>query len=264
MSRELEGRVAVVTGGGGRLGHAIVAELARAGASVGILDTRADAGARAAKTVRDMGGRSASAKADVASAAEVESALEAIERELGPVDILVNAHGIFPNRPVLEMDDDEWDRVFDVNTRGTMFTCRAVARRLVERKATGAIVNISSGAATSARAGGAHYTASKAAVNLLTHVLAIELGPYGIRVNAVAPGLVLDDVLREGEDHRSEYVKLMLRGTPLRRTGAPEDVAPAVVFLASDRSPWTTGAILEITGGSHCGRPHVPLSRDLR
>lgn len=264
MSRELEGRVAMVTGGGGRLGGAIVAELARAGASVGILDSRADAGARIATAVRETGARSMSAKADVASAAEVESALDLVERELGPVDVLVNAHGIFPNRPVLEMDDEEWDRVFDVNTRGTMFTCRAVARRLVKRKAQGAIVNISSGAATSARAGGAHYTASKAAVNLLTHVLAIELGPLGIRVNAVAPGLVLDEVLREGQGHESEYVQLMLRGTPLRRTGAAADIAPAVVFLASDRSPWTTGAILEITGGSHCGRPHVPLSRDLR
>jgi 3-oxoacyl-[acyl-carrier protein] reductase len=95
-------------------------------------------------------------------------------------------------------------------------------------------------------------------------VLAIELGPLGIRVNAIAPGLILDDVLTEGDSHSSAYVELTLRGTPLRRTGAATDIAPAVVFLASDRSPWTTGAILEITGGSHCGRPHVPLSRDLR
>ena len=264
MTGDLERRVAVVTGGGGRLGSAIVTELARAGASVGILDARPDAGARVAQVVRDLGVGFASAKADVVSAADVETGFDTIERELGPADILVNAHGIFPNRPVLEMDDDEWDQVFDVNTRGTMFTCRTFARRLVKRGATGAIVNISSGAATSARAGGAHYTGSKAAVNLLTHVLAIELGPHGIRVNAVAPGLVLDDVLRDGASHDSEYVRLMVRGTPLRRTGAPEDIAPAVVFLASDRSPWTTGAILEVTGGSHCGRPHVPLSRDLR
>src|SRR5438093_6093661 len=86
-----------------------------------------------------------------------------------------------------------------------------------------------------------------------------------IRVNAIAPGLILDEVLREGDPaHRSKYADMMLAMTPLRRTGAPEDIAPAVVFLASDRSPWTTGSILEITGGSHCGRPHVPLSRELR
>jgi NAD(P)-dependent dehydrogenase (short-subunit alcohol dehydrogenase family) len=264
MQGELAGRVAMVTGGAGRLGRAIVSELARAGAAVGIVDGRVDAAAEVVQRTRAAGGRSASAKADVSRTAEVEAAVDAIERELGPIDILVNAHGIFPNTPVLEMSDDEWDRVFDVNVRGTMSTCRAVARRLVERRAAGSIVNISSAAATSARAGGAHYTGSKAAVNMLTHVLAIELGPHGIRVNAVAPGLILDDVLREGEGHDSEYVRLMLRGTPLRRTGAPEDIAPAVVFLASDRAAWTTGAILEITGGSHCGRPHVPLSRELR
>src|SRR2546430_731421 len=99
-----------------------------------------------------------------------------------------------------------------------------------------------------ARAGAAAYNGSKAAVNQLTHVLAIELGPHRIRVNAISPGLILDDVLREGDDHASEYVRLMLTGTPLRRTGSPADIAPAVVFLASDRSPWTTGAILEING----------------
>lgn len=111
----------------------------------------------------------------------------------------------------------------------------------------------------------ASAASSKAAVNMLTHVFAIELGPHHIRVNAIAPGLILDEVLREGDpEHRSKYADMRLAMTPLRRTGAPEDIAPAVVFLASDRSPWTTGSILEITGGSHAGRTDVPLSRDLR
>ena len=234
------------------------------GAAVGIIDTRADAAGAVAGAIEGQRGRAATATGDVSIPADVDRALDALERSLGPADVLVNAHGIFPNRPILEMDDEEWRRVFDVNTMGTMNTCRAVARRLVSRSAPGSIVNVSSGAATSARAGSGHYASSKAAVNMLTHVLAIELGPHGIRVNAVAPGLVLDEVLREGDSHDSEYVRLMLRGTPLRRTGSPDDVAPAVVFLASERSRWTTGAILEITGGSHCGRTHVPLSRELR
>jgi len=261
---ELSGRIAMLTGAG-RLGTAIAAELARAGAQVGVVDLNADAAAKVADVARTSGAPKAThARADVSRSADVENAVQTLERELGPVDVLVNAHGIFPNRPLLEMDEDEWDRVFAVNTRGTMLTCRAVARRLVDRGAPGAIVNISSGAATSARAGGSHYTGSKAAVNMLTHVLAIELGPHRIRVNAIAPGLILDDVLREGEQHNSKYAEMMLAMTPLGRTGAPEDIAPAVVFLASDRSPWTTGSILEITGGSHAGRTHVPLSRDLR
>ena len=261
---ELAGHAVMLTGGAGRLGRAIATELSDAGAAVGVVDTKGEAGAGLVEALRGRGARASSTTADVSRAAEIEAALDLLERDLGPIDLLVNAHGIFPNTPVVEMDESEWDRVFDVNTKGTMLTCRALARRLVARKAPGAIVNISSAAATSARAGGAHYTASKAAVNLLTHVLAIELGPHAIRVNAVAPGLVLDEVLRGDAGHTSEYVRLMLRGTPLGRTGAPEDIAPAVAFLLSARSGWTTGAILEVTGGSHCGRPHVPLSRDLR
>ncbi len=261
---ELSGRIAMLTGAG-RLGGAIAAELARAGAQVGIVDVNVDAAAKVAELARSEGApKAAHARADVSNSAAVEHAIETLEQDLGAIDILVNAHGIFPNCPLLEMEEDEWDRVFAVNTRGTMLTCRAVARRLVDRGVPGAIVNISSGAATSARAGGSHYTGSKAAVNMLTHVLAIELGPHRIRVNAIAPGLILDDVLNEGDSHGSKYAEMMLAMTPLRRTGAPEDIAPAVVFLASDRSPWTTGSILEITGGSHAGRTHVPLSRDLR
>jgi len=254
----------MLTGGAGRLGRAIAKELANAGAAVGVVDAKGEAAAAVGTELAAHGARTMSAAADVSRAAEVEATLDLMERELGPVDLLVNAHGIYPNTPVVEMEEAEWDRVFDVNTKGTMLTCRALARRLIRRNAPGAIVNISSAAATSARAGSAHYTGSKAAVNLLTHVLAIELGPHAIRVNAIAPGLVLDEVLRDEAAHSSEYVRLMLRGTPLRRTGAPEDIAPAVVFLLSERSRWTTGAILEITGGSHTGRPHVPLSRDLR
>jgi NAD(P)-dependent dehydrogenase (short-subunit alcohol dehydrogenase family) len=99
---------------------------------------------------------------------------------------------------------------------------------------------------------------------MLTEVLAIELGPHRIRVNGVAPGLILDDVVTLESENQHPYINLMLRGTPLGRTGRAEDVAEAIAFLASDRSPWTTGALLEITGGSHCGRTHVPLTRDMR
>jgi 3-oxoacyl-[acyl-carrier protein] reductase len=190
--------------------------------------------------------------------------LDQVTATLGPVDVLVNAHGIYPNVPLLEIDAAEWDRVYATNTRGTMLTCQAVGRQMVERHAAGAIVNISSAAAESARIGGAAYCGSKAAVNLLTHALAIELGSHGIRVNAVAPGLVLDQVYRPGDTHELEYVNQSLEGTPMRRTGSPDDVAQAVLFLAGRNNPWITGSILPVTGGSHCGRTHVPLSRGLR
>src|SRR6185503_2030599 len=156
---------------------------------------------------------------------------------------------------------DEWDRTFAVNARGCMLTCRAVARQLIQRRSAGAIVNVSSGAATSARQGAAGYSGSKAAINMLTQALAIELGPYGIRVNAVSPGLVTDEPLRAADPRLTPYMQLMLDMTPLGRTGQPSDIAEVVVFVASERNAWMSGSIVEVSGGSHTGRPHVPLPR---
>ncbi len=259
----VQDRTALVTGGAGRLGRFIASTLRREGARVVVAD-------RDAGKLRQLGAHDAEGPAfatvvgDVSEEADADRLVAEAEGAVGPVDILVNAHGIFPNTPILEMAVEEWDQVFAVNVRGSMLTCRALARLWVERGTKGAIVNLSSGASRSARAGGSHYTGSKAAVNMLTEVLAIELGPYGIRVNAVLPGLILDDVMTAETADRHPYANLMLRGTPLGRTGMPSDVAEAVVFLASDRSPWTTGAMLEITGGSHCGRTHMPFSRQMR
>ena len=214
--------------------------------------------------LRGSGRRAHGVTADVSDPAAVERSVQEISDALGPIAVLVNAHGIYPNVPFLEMARTAWDQVFAVNTRGTMLTCQAVARQMVARGAGGSIINISSAAADSPRAGGAAYSGSKAAVNLLTEVMAIELGPHGIRVNAIAPGLVLDEVYRPGDTHDYAYVTQSLEGIPLRRTGAPEDIAEAVVFLAGRNNPWLTGAILPVTGGSHCGRTHVALSQGLR
>jgi NAD(P)-dependent dehydrogenase (short-subunit alcohol dehydrogenase family) len=259
----LTNSVALITGGAGRLGRAICSALAREGARIGVVD-RATTVSEVARQLERDGYRASGVQTDVSDPAQVERMLQQVTDSLGPVDVLVNAHGIYPNVPLLEMDPAEWDGVFATNTRGTMLTCQAVGKQMVARGAAGCIINISSGAADSARAGGAAYSGSKAAVNLLTHVLAIELGPHGIRVNAVAPGLVLDQVYRPGDVHEYAYVVQSLEGTPMRRTGAPEDIAEAVVFLAGRNNSWMTGAILPVTGGSHCGRTHVPLSRGLR
>ncbi len=178
--------------------------------------------------------------------------------QLGPVDVLVNFAGYVPVSAVLEVGEEEWDRVFAVNVKGTMLCCQAVGREMVGRGAAGRIVNISSGASTSARAGAAHYCGSKAAINMFTEVLATELGPHGIRVNAVAPGLVMDHGRPEGRSRsRIPTSATCSTATPLGRTGSPDDIARAVLYLASPRSEWITGEVLFVTGGAHCGRTHM-------
>jgi len=259
------GRTALVTGAAGRLGRAICGTLLAEGAKVALIDLSEERAQEARRIVAgDRADATCAIGGDVSDEAAVASIVASAESAIGLPDLLVTAHGIFPNMPLVEMTVAEWDRVFAVNVRGPMLLARELTRPWIERRIAGGIVNITSGAARSARAGGSHYASSKAALNMVTEVLAIELGPHGIRVNAVAPGLILDDVVTAESADRHGYVNDMLRATPLRRTGAPSDIAQAVAFLASDRSPWTTGAVLEITGGSHCGRPHVPLTRDLR
>ena len=175
--------------------------------------------------------------------------------------MLVNCAGIFPNSPVVEMDTAEWLQVFAVNLNGPFFLSRAIARHMIEQGIHGSIVNISSGAGSSARTGGSHYCGSKAAINMFTKVLAIELGPHQIRVNAVAPGLILDDVMSlPVPEGANEYVGTLLKGIPLGRTGTPEDIAHAVKFVCSDQASWLTGEVIGVNGGSQAGRTHLPPS----
>lgn len=247
MSGELLGRRVIVTGAQGRIGAAVRGVIEeQGGTAIGV----------------DLF-EGADVIADLSDEQQVLEAMDRAERQ-GQVDGIVHAHGLFPNMPIAEMPVDDWDRVFAVNVRSVMLTTKHLFQRWIERGTPGAIVTISSGAARSARAGGGHYVASKAAVEAFTQVSAIEGGPHGIRVNNVAPGLILDEIVDETTAGLPDYFQQTLRGTPLRRTGSPREVALSCAFLLSEASAYTTGATIDVSGGTHCGRPYLGYTRDLQ
>ncbi len=249
-------RVVLVTGGGHGIGRAVATIFARDGANVAIADRSEDAAWEAASAITaETGATVLPLMVDVRDASAVNDAVEQVIDRFGQIDVLVNNAGIYPNTPVVEMDEDEWDAVFDTNVKGIFLVSRAVARRMIARGAGGRIVNISSGSGESGRVGAAHYCASKAAVNMFTKVLAMELAPHDIAVNAVAPGLI--EV--EGWSLTGEYINALVAMTPMGRIGQPEDIARAVHYLASPEATFITGTILHVDGGSTAGRP-LPLS----
>jgi NAD(P)-dependent dehydrogenase (short-subunit alcohol dehydrogenase family) len=256
-------RVVMLTGAGGRLGRPCALAFAEEGARLIVTDAAADRLNATAEALQAAGARVAAIPADVRSDDDVARVVADGSRALGPVDVLVNFHGWVVTNYLVEIAIEDWERTFDVNVKGTMLTCRHVARQMIERGASGVIVNISSGASTSARVGAAHYCGSKAAVNMLTEVLAIELGPHGIRVNAIAPGLFTDEVLRRGEGDPHPYIRDMLQAIPLGRTGDPLEIAHTVMFLASPEASYIHGEVLYATGGAHCGRTHMAGARGL-
>lgn len=255
---QLAGKVAVVTGAAGRIGKVLARHIYEQGAAVVAVDLPGKEIDIAAWKTDDR--PAAAIACNVTDPAAVTQLVADAEAAIGPVDVLINCHGLATNYAILDITPEQWDLSFAVNARANMLLCQAFGRQWVKRGTAGSIVNISSGAATSARAGNGHYAGSKAAVNMLTEVLTIELGPYGIRANAVAPGVVLDRVITEESDDQHPYINMMWRATPLRRTGEPLDIARAVAFLASDEASWISGVVLPVTGGSHCGRTHVPFT----
>lgn len=249
-------RVVFVTGAGHGIGRAIVEIFARDGDRLVIADrSRGAAEAVADALQADFGVEALAVAVDVREASAVEAAVQQVIDRFGQIDVLVNNAGIYPNTLVVEMDEAEWDAVFETNVKGMFLVSRAIARRMIARGAGGRIVNISSGSARSGRVGAAHYCASKAAVEMFAKVLALELAPHDIAVNVVAPGLI------EVPDWSltDEYITALVGLTPMGRIGQPEDIARAVYYLASPEATFITGTVLGVDGGSLAGRP-LPLS----
>ena len=240
-------RVAVVTGGNRGLGRAFAHALGEAGAHVAILARDDDASARVVAELTDKGIRAQSFTADMTDRAAVTDAAAAIEAAFGRVDILVNNAGTCIHRPALEVTEDDWNTVIDTNLTGVWHGCQIFGAKMVAA-GSGAIVNVGSMSAeiVNRPQWQPAYNASKAAVHHLTKSLAAEWAPYGVRVNAVAPGYVRTDM---SPIDRPEFRDRWIGDAPQQRAADPDEIAPAVLFLASSASSFMTGSILVIDGG---------------
>ena len=246
------GKIVLVTGAQQGIGRAMAVEFAAAGADIAVnwLDDQ-DAAEQVANQVRGCGRRATLVKADVAQIEQARSMVSAAQEALGPIDVLVNNAGVFPRVPFLEMTENDWDYVLDVNLKGSCFCAQSVAKAMVSAGRPGVIINLTSGAAFRSSPRGVHYVASKGGVLSMTRAMALELAPHRIRVNAIAPGLTDTAQPRYGSSEAE--LADMARAIPLGRMARPEDIARAAVFLASDGAGFVTGQTLHVNGGSYLG-----------
>ncbi|HZR83603.1 MAG TPA: SDR family NAD(P)-dependent oxidoreductase [Candidatus Binatia bacterium] len=246
----LQGKVAVVTGGGSGIGRAIALRLARDGAEVAVLDLRDDAAERVADEVRACGRRAAAVAVDVADAASVAAAADRVHAALGGAAIVVNSAGIAGFEPFAAMSEASFDRMIAVHLKGTFLVCRAFVADLTSAR-WGRIVNVSSAAGlTGGGPGLAHYSAAKAGIVGFTKALALELGPSGVTANAIAPGLIDTPLIRGAGAPPSLYDEIVKR-LPARRIGQPEDIAAACAYLVSPEASFVTGQVLSPNGGGN-------------
>ena len=243
----LEGKVALVTGGGRGLGEAICRTLAREGAHIAVSDVNLADAERVAAVIQGMGRKAAAIKADVSRTDQVRAMVANTIEALGTIDILVNNAGICHQGTVAEMSEEVWDKVLDVNLKGTFLCSREVMPTLKQKK-WGKIVNIGSLAGqVGGLVVGANYSVSKAGVICFTKSLAKELAPFGINVNCIAPGIIDTEMTQPFP--REDMAKTI----PLRKLGEPQDVADAVLFLVSQESKYVTGQTLSVNGGIFMG-----------
>ncbi|MER5468520.1 SDR family NAD(P)-dependent oxidoreductase [Streptomyces sp. NPDC002685] len=242
---DLTGRTAFVTGAAGGIGRASALLLAEAGATLHCADVDEQGLHETATLIKDQGGTALSHPLDVTDRAQLEQAVASC----GRIDVMAAIAGIMHSSPVLETLDEDLDRVLNVNFKGVLYACQEAARSMIANNVRGSVITMASGAIDTGGPGLLCYSAAKAAVVQLTRTLATEVGPHGIRVNAVAPGWIRTPMTDRHGEKQAHTEAFMARLSPLGRVGEPEDIAHAVLHLASDASAFTTGQILRPNGG---------------
>jgi 3-oxoacyl-[acyl-carrier protein] reductase len=248
MSKKLQGQVAVVTGASKGIGAAIAEHLAAAGAAVVVNYASSKAGAEAVVgRIRQADGKTVAVQADVSKLEDVRRLFAETKKAFGKLDILVNSAGIYEFAPLEAISAEHFHKQFDLNVLGLLWTTQEAVKHF--GPSGGSIINISSAVATAAPPNTSVYTGTKAAVNAITRSLAQELGPRKIRVNAINPGIVETEGVHAAGIPGSDFQRQFEAQAPLGRIGQPQDIAPAVVFLASAESAWITGESVTISGG---------------
>lgn len=242
---DLDGRVALVTGGGSGLGRAISCALADAGALVAVADLDRKGAQETASQIEQYGGQARAVQVDVSLRSEMEKVVASILKAWPHIDILVNSAAISIRGTVLDYTESDWDKIISVNLKGTFLSMQILGRHMAERK-RGKIINLASIGSFIAYPGSVAYLASKGGVAQLTKSFAVELAPFNIQVNAIAPSLFDTPAVRNA---RSDSYKYFVDRTPAGRLGQPDEVGGAAVYLASDASSMVTGHILAVDGG---------------
>ncbi len=267
MTRRFAGKCAVITGGAGGIGKGCALRLAREGAAVAVVDRQAQEAEGTVDEIAKLGGDAAAFPADVSNVGSIDSMVEGVVRRFGRIDILINCAGVVQNKPFLDVSEEEWDRIIDVNQKGTVFCSQAAARVMIDRipddqprysgACNGKIVNFSSISGRRGRELQVHYAASKAAIISITQSTALALAPYGINVNAVSPSVVMTAMWEQNDREKAAILGLapgeasrgFIDRIPLRRPGTSEDMAAAVAFLCSADADYITGQTLNVDGG---------------
>jgi 3-oxoacyl-[acyl-carrier protein] reductase len=247
MAKKLEGKVAVVTGASKGIGAEIARQLAAEGAAVVVNYASSKAGAdTVVADITAKGGKAVAVKGDVSKKADAEGIVEAAVKNYGRLDVLVNNSGVYEFAPIEQVTEESFRRLFDINVLGLLLTTQAAVKHLGEGAS---VINIGSGVSRITPPNSAVYTGTKGAVDAITGVLAKELGPRGIRVNAINPGMVETEGTVSGGFIGSDFEKELVKQAPLGRTGRVGDIATIAVFLASTDSGWLTGEQFLATGG---------------